>query len=617
MWVGCWQRSFPALLAALIAISGCGETNSVAVKKPPVTPAVEPSTAPNGDASTEGSKDPGSDKNPAPASASDGDSGEPNQLVGTGQIQLTDVSDSSGITFTHTDGSSGERYIVETVSAGLALFDYDLDGDIDIYFLNGSALQGTKFADPPTNALYRNDGDMHFTDVTAKSGAGNTGYGLGVAIGDYDSDGLPDIYLNNFGPNAMYRNNGDGTFSDTTEQTGTAGEANKVGAGTCFLDADGDGDLDLYVSNYIDFEFGDHTPHEHKGFHVYRGPFHYTPTPDVFYLNKGDGTFSDVSAERGISQHLGRGMGTVCFDFGQDGDTDIFVANDSSGNFLFENDGRGYFTEVGLLAGIAFDYKGETQGSMGVVCADFDNDQLLDLHVTSYEDEFPALYQNRGGGIFDEIALPANGGRAALQHVSWGNGFADFDNDGDRDIFIACGHLYDNVDSFSDTTSYWVRNILLENLGTGKFADVSTQAGSGLEPVFSSRGAAFDDLDNDGDTDAVILNSRSAPTVIRNDSTTGNHWLQIQLKGRSLNRDGVGARVTVKAGELIQIDEVHSGHGYESHYGSRLHFGLGKHERVDRIEVHWVGNPVPDIRVDVAVDQIFPIAEGAGSDAAN
>jgi hypothetical protein len=534
--------------------------------------------------------------------------------AGSGNILLTDITADTGIDFRHTDGSSGRRYIVETVTAGLALFDYDLDGDIDIYFVNGAPLMGTQVDEPPTNALYRNDGGMRFTDVTRESGTGDVGYGLGVAIGDYDRDGFPDIYVNNFGPNVMYRNNGDGTFRDTTAETGTAGEANKVGAGACFLDADGDGDLDLYVSNYIEFECGDEEPYYLKGFHVYRGPFHYTPTPDVFYLNNGDGSFRDASDERGISAVSGRGMGTVCFDYEQDGDTDIFVANDSSANFLFQNDGRGFFAEVGLLAGVALDYKGETQGSMGVACGDINNDLLLDFHLTSYQDEFPALYQNRGGGLFDDVALTANAGRGSLPHVKWGNGFADFDNDGDRDIFIACGHLYDNVDEFSGTTDYKVKNMLMENLGSGKFVDVSNACGDGLEPIYSSRGAAFADLDNDGDIDAVIVNSRDPPTIIRNDSPVKNHWLQIQLKGVATNLEGIGASVTVTAGDLKQLDEVHSGCGYQSHFGTRLHFGLGNHDQIDRLEVRWIGNPTPDVLVNIPADQLISLVEGDHAD---
>lgn len=519
----------------------------------------------------------------------------------------------TGIDFVHTDGGSGKRYIVETVTAGLALFDYDGDGDVDIYLLNGAALQGAKFDQLPQNRLYRNDGDFKFSDVTEESGLGDQGYGLGVAVGDYNNDGTPDVFLNNFGPNALYRNNGDGTFTDVTQESGTAGGAEKVGAGACFLDADGDGDLDLYVSNYIDFTYDGHVHNERRGIHVYPGPFHYNPTPDAFYINEGDGTFRDASEESGIASVAGRGMGTICFDYRSDGDTDILVANDSSENFLFENDGHGKFTEVGLLAGIAYDYKGETQGSMGVVCADYDNDGQFDFYMTSYQDELPALYKNKGDGLFDDVTISAGAGQGTLQHVGWGNGFVDFDNDGDRDIFIATGHLYDNVDEFSDTTSYKVKNVLLENRGQGAFVDVSAAAGDGLEPVFSSRGVAFDDLDNDGDIDAVVLNSRSKPTILRNESATENHWLQVQLIGTTSNRQAIGAQVRVKCGDLQLVDEVRSGRSYESHYGTRLHFGLGPHASIDRLEVRWIGGDGVEVFENLEVDQCLTITQGTGT----
>ena len=526
-------------------------------------------------------------------------------------IMLNDVTSQTGITFKHTDGGSGRRYIMETVSAGLALFDYDRDGDVDVYFLNGAPLEGAEFDVAPTNALYRNDGGFRFTDVTAQAGVGDTGYGLGVAVGDYDNDGAADLYLNNYGPNVFYRNNGDGTFSDVTERTGTAGGSDQVGAGACFLDADKDGDLDLYVSNYLEFSYQTHVHNVWLGFHVYPGPDHYLPVPDVFYRNNGDGTFSDASVQSGIAAHKGRGMGTICADYDNDGDTDVFVANDSTPNFLFQNDGTGKFEQVGLMAGMAYDSYGSLHGSMGVDAADYDNDGLLDLYQTSYQDQLATLYRNLGGGLFQDVTLSTGAGRGTLQHVTWGNGLVDFDNDGDRDIFVACGHLYDNVDCFSDTTSYRACNVLLMNTGAGKFVDVSRQAGGGMSPKLSSRGAAFDDLDNDGDLDAVILNSRGAPTVLRNDAPVDNHWVQLRLQGTTTNRDGVGARVTVQSDDLTQIDEVHSGRSYQSHFGTRLHFGLGHGTHIERVEVRWIGGGV-DVFSKVQADQSVVLTEGTG-----
>lgn len=525
-------------------------------------------------------------------------------------ILLQDITAGSGITFRHTDGGSGKRYIVETVTGGLALFDYDGDGDLDVYLLNGAPLRGTKVEIPPRNALYRNEGQFRFADVTAEAGVGDTGYGLAVAVGDYDNDGAPDIYVNNFGRSVMYRNHGDGTFADETDVTGTAAGESKIGGGVCFLDADADGDLDLFVSKYLEFSYDDHFHAVRYGYHVYPGPLHYLPTPHSFYRNNGDGTFQDASQGSGIAEHKGRGMGTICADYDNDGDTDIFVANDSSPNFLFENDGSGRFQEVGTLAGVAYDRHGVTQGSMGVDAADYDHDGLYDFHQTSYQDEWAVLYRNLGGGLFEDVTLTTGAGLGTRQHVKWGNAFVDFDNDGDKDLFIACGHLYDNVDQFCGTTTYKVRNVLLANNGRGKFLDVSQHSGDGLLPRFSSRGAAFDDLDGDGDIDGVILNSRDLCTVLRNDSPGKSHWLQVRLVGRSTNRDGVGAHVRIVAGDLTQIAEVHSGRGYQSHFGTRLHFGLGTRQPVDRVEVHWLGGGV-DVLYGVLVDNMLTIQEGS------
>ena len=526
-----------------------------------------------------------------------------------GPIILNDVTKETGITFMHTDGGCGQRYIMETVSAGLALFDYDGDGDIDIYFLNGAPLKGTKGDAVPRNMLYRNEGDWKFTDVTEKAGVGDNGYGLGVAVGDYDNDGDQDIYLNNYGPNVLYCNNGDGTFTDVTKQAGVD-NGFQVGAGACFLDMDKDGDLDLYVSIYLDFSYEKHISTTTRGYPVYANPRFYLPLPDALYLNNGDGTFTDVSKVSGIGRHAGWGMGTVCGDYDNDGDTDIFVANDVGENFLFENDGTGKFEEVGLMTGTAYDLQGDEQGSMGVDCGDYDNDGLLDFYVTSYEGQLATLYRNLGSSMFEDVTLMTGAGAGTLPHVTWGNSFVDFDNNGFRDIFIACGHLQDNVEYYNDTTKYFAQNILLMNTGNAKFINVSDNSGDGMKIKLSSRGAGFDDLDNDGDIDVVILNSRREPTILRNESPSKGHWLQVRLRGVKTNRNGIGAHVKVVAGDLTLIDEVHSGCGYQSHYGMRLNFGLGNRERIDRIEVRWIGGGI-DVFEDVAVDQFLTLTEGS------
>jgi hypothetical protein len=524
-------------------------------------------------------------------------------------IQLRDVTGESGVTFVHDDGSSGQRYIVETITAGLALFDYDGDGLQDIYYLIGALLKGADDRPPPRNALYRNEGKFRFRDVTMEAGVGDTGYGLGVAVADYNNDGLPDVYVNNYGPNVLYLNNGDGTFSDVTASANVA-TGDVVGAGACFLDADQDGLLDLYVANYVDFTYDTHLTHRKKGYETYAGPRAFNGVPDVLYRNNGDGTFSDVSEEAGIAASVGTGMGIVAADYDLDGDTDVFVLNDVSGNFLFVNDGQGHFSEDGVLSGAAYNMYGLGLGSMGIDCGDFDNDGWPDFLMTSFQGELPVLYRNRGDGTLDDVTTLTGVGEGSAPYVNWGVGLVDFDNDGDLDVFIANGHLQDLVDAYDDSTAYEVHNLVLMNNGTGRFVDVSSICGDGASIKRSSRGAVFDDLDNDGDVDAVVLNARSASTVIRNESATDHHWLKVDLRGRTTNRYGVGSLVEVTAGKLKRVAEVHSGRGYQSHYGLQLHFGLGEHAKVDRIRVRWLGGQ-EDVLTDVDADQVITIVEGA------
>jgi enediyne biosynthesis protein E4 len=519
-------------------------------------------------------------------------------------IQLRDVTRETGITFVHTDGSSGQRYIVETVASGLAVFDYDNDGDVDIYFLSGAKLGKSAdvsgAASLPRNALWRNDGNWKFTDVTERSGLGDTNYSVGVATADYDNDGDQDVYISNFGPNKLYRNNGDGTFAEVTKKAGVEDGDKKIGAGVAFLDIDHDGDLDLFAAHYVDFTYENHRWVRFNGHPAYAGPLDYRPTPFSLFRNNGDGTFADVSAESGVGNYKGAGMGVICFDADLDGDTDIFVANDKTGNSLLLNDGNGNFKENAGLAGIAYDMAGRAQGSMGIECADVDNDGLLDLFVTTFQQELATLFRNAGKGLFDDVTAQTRAGEGTLRYVKWGVGMVDFDNDGHRDLFIACGHLHDNVHLFDNTTLYESPSIVLRNIGRDaalsaspppsaiQFVNVSAKSGDGPMVKRSARGAAFDDLDNDGDIDVVILNSRKGPTIMRNESACGN-WLQVRLAGTRANRDAVGARVKLFAGDLTLVDEVHSGRGYQSDYGRRLHFGLGKREKIDRVEVHWPG----------------------------
>jgi enediyne biosynthesis protein E4 len=525
-------------------------------------------------------------------------------------IRLVDATAESGISFQHTDGGCGRQYLMEFMTGGLALFDYDNDGLVDLYFLNGAPLPGTEYDHPPRNALYRNNGDGTFTDVTEHSGLGDTGFGLGVTVGDYNNNGYQDVFLNNFGPNVLYRNNGDGTFTDVTEQAGVAA-GDQFGAGACFLDIDGNGALDLYVANYLAFTYELHAIRSRSAHPYPPGPQDFPPLPDTLYRNNQDGTFTDISQPSGIGAVAGTGMGVISFDHDDSGYPDVFVCNDALPNFLFANDGRGSFDELALLSGLAHDFFGNNNGSMGADCGDYDNDGKLDLLMTNYTGETPVLYRNLGGGLFEDFGLRSGLGGTTIPHTKWGVGFVDFLNRGRPDVYIACGHFLRNVQQIDDRTTYRVRNILLENAGHGRFVDVSGHSGNGLAVVESSRGAAFDDLDNDGRLDVVVLNANSRPTVLRNESPGGRHWLRVRLRGTSSNRDGVGARVRVVAGDLSQVAEVHSGRGYQSHYGTCLHFGLGHRQHVDRVEVRWLGGTTELFPAD-SVNQRIVLTEGQG-----
>jgi len=530
---------------------------------------------------------------------------------GQSPIKFRDVTAESGIGFVHTDGSSGRKYIVESVSAGLATFDYDDDGMTDIYFLNGRPLAGTKTADTPRNHLYRNLGGFRFKDVTEQAGVGGGGeYGLGVCVGDYDNDGYPDLYVSNYGENTLYHNNRDGTFTDVTKKAG-AGRGRKVGAGACFLDYDNDGYLDLYAANYVKFSEDRQVVVTIAGQRVYSSPKDYEPEAHNLFHNNGDGTFADVSAKSGIASHPGTGMGMISADYDNDGYPDIFVANDVSRNFLFHNNRNGTFQEVALMSGVALDLHGVPHANMGVDCADYDHSGLLSFYVTAFQHEGATLYQNLGKGMFADMTPRTNAGSGTLPYVTWGCGFVDLDNDGYRDLFVVSGHIDDNVELYEDGSAYLCRNVVLRNMGNGRFINVTDQCGPALKQKHSGRGVAFEDLDNDGRIDVVILNSNDKPTILRNETVTGNHWIQIRLRGVKTNRDGVGARVYVVAGELKQMDEVHSGRGYQSHWGTRLHFGLAKNQRVERIEVHWPRSGIVDILEDVPADQLLTITEGS------
>lgn len=555
-------------------------------------------------------------RDPAPPPPPATQTTEPPPARVAAPICFADATEAAGIGFVHTDGSSGRRYLVEPLSSGLATLDYDGDGRIDLYFPDGAPLPG---ADSPTgavlprHALLRNQGGGGFRDVSLAAGIDCRDYGLGVVAGDFDDDGHTDLFLTTFGAKRLYKNLGDGTFVDATAPAGVA-DGDKVGAGAAFLDADGDGDLDLYAANYVRFTLENHRARTVKGHPAYAGPRDYPPWPDSFFRNEGDGRFLDVSAEAGVAAVAGPGMGVVCLDHDDDGDTDIYVGNDAlEGNFLFENDGRGVFRETALAAGVAVNRFGAEIGSMGTEAGDADGDGRIDLFVTDFQPDLPVLFRNLGGGVFEDVTAETGAGSGAWQFVTWGTAIADFDSDGNRDLFLACGHLNDNVEAFDDTTAYRNHNLLLRNDG-GRFVDISADAGLHDIPRHSARGVACDDLDDDGDLDLVILNSREAPTLLRNlDRERGgtNHWCQIRLRGRRTNRDGVGAKVVLHAGDRALVDEVHAGRGYQGHFGTRLHFGLGAESVIDRIEVRWIGGGTETFDT-VPIDRLTVLTEGSG-----
>ena len=586
-------RTVLLLLPAVLSSVGCRDR--AAPPTPPRPPAV---------ASSEASPDIAVP--PPPAAPKRGDDRAP--------ILFVDATPDSGIGFVHTDGSSGRRYVVEPLSAGVATFDYDRDGRIDVYFPDGAPLPGAAPVDPPPrHALLRNLGERRFRDASLAAGIDCRVFGLGVVAGDVDADGFPDLFLTGFGPKMLWLNRGDGTFVDATDPAGVA-DGEKVGAGAALFDADGDGDLDIYAANYVRYALSDHKTRTVKGHPAYAGPRDHPPCPDTFFVNEGDGRFTDASAASGIASVAGPGMGVVCLDADDDGDQDVYVGNDAlHGNFLFRNDGLGRFDEVGLASGVAVNRFGAEIGSMGTEAADADGDGRIDLFVTDFQPDLPVLFRNLGRGQFEDVTATTGAGAAAWRWVTWGTALADFDNDGRRDIFIGCGHLNDNVAEFDDTTAYRNHNLVLRNVD-GRFVDVSTAAGLGAVTPHAARGVACDDLDDDGDLDLVILNSREAPTVLRNmDRERGGrgHWCQVVLVGTRGNREGVGAKVTLVAGGARFVDEVHAGRGYQGHFGTRLHFGLGPHDVVDTIEVRWPGGATETFPGGGG-DRLVTLVEGSG-----
>lgn len=532
-------------------------------------------------------------------------------------FQMKDISSTAGIDWEHTTGQSGMGYLVEGVTTGLASFDYDLDGFVDIYLLTGRSLRDPAKDANRDNALYRNRGDFQFSNVTESSSTSDKSFGLGVVVADYNQDGFPDLYLSNYGPNRLMMNAGDGTFVDVTGESGT-GNGNKFGGGCAFCDFNADGVLDLYAGNYVDFTLENAVFIERNGKIFHSGPVYYKSVPDTLFFGNGDGTFSDVSVTAGIGKHAGPTMGLIATDLTGDGFPDVYTCNDGKANFLFVNDGKGNFSEEALIAGLAFDFRGTANASMGVDIGDYDGDGLFDLITTNYQNELPVLYRNLGEGVFEDASTSARVAEAIIPHVTWGTSFMDFDNDGQLDLFIAAGH-FDDAEISDDRTAKKVRDFLMMNRG-GKYADVSTQVG--LTAVESSRGAVFEDFDNDGDIDIVVLNANAKPTVYRNNSESKNHYVALRLVDTIGNRDAIGARVHIEHKVRTRDFVVLSGRGYQSHYGDRLHIGLNQaSESVQsppgfgtkklNITVTWAdGESEP---FEVTIDQINLVFRGGQS----
>ena len=533
----------------------------------------------------------------------------------TEQVIFVEMLPHSGIDYRNVSGSLEKRYILSSVGSGAALFDYDEDGDLDLYVVNGARLEGKTQIPVGPNRLYRNEGNWAFRDVTSKARVGHEGWGVGAAVGDFDNDGLPDLYVTNLGENVLFRNQGDGTFSDVTHSAGVGHEG--WGTSAAFFDADGDGDLDLYVANYIDPDLDKIPPPgtgptcQWLGLPVMCGPKGLTGQSDVYYRNEGAGTFVEASREAGLFDPTAAyGLGVVTGDYDGDGDTDLYVANDTMPNFLFRNQGNGEFVEVGFLSGAAYNAEGQTEAGMGVDLGDVNADGRLDLFVTNFSHETNTLYLNQGEGLLVDATSDLNLHMPSLSLLGWATRFVDLDNDGDLDLFVANGHVYPEIAATNPQNGYRQRNQVFWNLGDGRFAEAELAPEDAMQEITASRGAAFGDLDNDGDTDVVIVNIDAQLSLLRNEAARGGSWITLRLIGTESARDAIGARLTLSAGTSRQVKEVHPSGSILSSNDFRVHFGLGRHKRVDEIHIRWPSGRVQKLQ-NVEVGQFLTIVEGA------
>ncbi|MBV9608780.1 MAG: CRTAC1 family protein [Acidobacteria bacterium] len=522
----------------------------------------------------------------------------------------------SGITWKHVSGSSSEKYLPESTGAGCAFLDYDNDGWMDIYLVNSGACDFFTPERPLRNALYRNNRDGTFTEVTEKAGVVGGGYGMGAAVGDYDGDGFPDLYVTQYGRSILYHNNGDGTFTDVTQKAGVA--APGWASSAVWFDYDNDGRLDLFVCRFVDFSKTKH----HKcsagnvpalaGVAEYCYPRVYSPMPSWLFHNNGDGTFTDVSQAVGISDNPGKSWGVVATDINNDGWMDLFVGNDTVANFLFANRAGKKFEEVGFTAGVAYAEGGKARSGMGVDSADFNQDGWMDLFVTNLDHEFYGMYQNHQNETFDDVA-GRNGIANATKFMSgWGIKFFDYDNDGNLDLLIANGHPDDLIEKIDPTVGYREPLLLFHNTGRG-FQNVTAQSGPAFTQALSARGLALGDFDNDGAVDVLISNNDAAPVLLHNNIGSHNHWLGLRLKGKKCNPDAIGARITYQAGDLKRTVMKVGGGSYLCSHDPRVVLGLGARASLDSLEIKW---PAPSNAVErftkIPIDRYITVTEGAG-----
>jgi enediyne biosynthesis protein E4 len=535
---------------------------------------------------------------------------------------FVDIASSAGLTDPLIYGGIDQKkYIIETNGCGVAFIDYDSDGWMDVFLLNGTRLEGFPKGKEPTNKLFHNDRNGSFTDATAKSGLVRTGWASAVTVGDYDNDGFDDLFVTYWGQNGLYHNNGNGTFTDVTSKAGLATRGTRWGSGCAFIDYDRDGKLDLFVANYLKFDLAT-TPEPGKGpnclwkgIPVNCGPKGLPTDTNLLYHNNGDGTFTEVSDSSGVSKIRERyAMTAVVTDFNDDGWPDIYVACDSTASILYRNNRDGTFTDVAVETGAAYNEDGQAQAGMGVTVGDYNGDGQMDIFKTHFADDLPILYRNSGRGFFEDSSRAA--GFDHTRYVQWGTGMADFDNDGWPDIFTVTGNVYPEVERFFKDYPHRSTRLVYRNLGNGRFKDVTPQSGPGVLTPHSSRGCAFGDFDNDGDVDVLIMNMNEPPSLLKNEYINGtkrrtNNWLTVKLVGTKSNRSAVGARVRLKAGSLLETQEVSSQSSYYSHNDSRLHYGMAANTKADQIEIRWPSGATEVIK-GVEANKIVTIREGAG-----